>query len=78
VLHAVAEKQIAKRKKANRYFFTGYLSTQILGVFCSFTVTLPYEVGKGTQEFGGRIVIQQPLADLNCDILGWRPDYRLF
>jgi len=45
VLHAVAEKQIANRKKANRYLFTGYLSTQILGAVCSFTVKLPYEVG---------------------------------
>jgi hypothetical protein len=40
VLHAAAEKPIAKRKKANRYLFTGYLSTQILGAFCRVTVKL--------------------------------------
>jgi hypothetical protein len=40
VLHAAAGKQIAKRKKVNRYLFTGYLCTQILGAFCSFTVNL--------------------------------------
>jgi len=45
VLHAAAEKQIAKRKKADRYLFTGDLSAQILGAFCSFTVKLPHEVG---------------------------------
>jgi hypothetical protein len=45
VLHAAAEKQIAKRKKADRYLFTGDLSAQILGAFCSFTIKLPHEVG---------------------------------
>jgi hypothetical protein len=45
VLHAAAEKKIAKRKKANRYFFTGYLCTQKLGAFCSFTVNLSDGMG---------------------------------
>jgi hypothetical protein len=45
VLQAATEKKIAKRKKANRYLFTGYLSPQICGAVCSFTVKLPLEVG---------------------------------
>jgi len=45
VLHAATEKKITRRKKANRYLFTGYLSPRIFGAFCSFTVKLPMEVG---------------------------------
>jgi len=45
VLHAATEKQIAKRKKANRYLFTGYLSPWIFGAVRSFTVKPPMEVG---------------------------------
>jgi len=45
VLHAATEKEITRRKKANRYLFTGYLSPRIFGAFCSFTVKLPMEVG---------------------------------
>ena len=77
VLQAATEKQIAKSKKANRYLFTGYLSPRIFGAVCSFTVSLPIEVGLDTQGFGRGIAILLPLADLTYDILARRPDYHL-
>jgi hypothetical protein len=45
VLQAAAEKQIAKKKRANRYLFTGYLPPEIFGAFSILTVKLPLEVG---------------------------------
>jgi hypothetical protein len=45
VPHAATERQIAKRKKAKRYLFSGYLSPQICGAVSSFTVKLPMQVG---------------------------------